>query len=281
MHCVQGNVFYSLGFDDGIRGEIRRVSAGTKGSPLPINDVGRRGNDHSKPGHDKRVYTGGGIILAMAVDADDNLIFTMGNASLKEGAVCLLEMASGGIHIKRSGSKKKCKKKTHHRSAGDDVDETSSTTAGGSSGDDSQSSTELDNTSSGDDFVYTTELGGSWTGDDGSYTTELVSDSSEDDDGLSGTETETESLPDPSDESSTNDDSDTPPTRHKHAMCHGATPLASHLGPFMPGVAVCPVTGDILVARGHTALIRLIRGRGGTFETQVHVLFCTYALAVA
>lgn len=43
--------------------------------------------------------------------------------------------------------------------------------------------------------------------------------------------------------------------------------IATGLGPFLPGVAVCPRTGDVYVARGHTGLTR-VRKTGG-FETKV------------
>ncbi|CBJ28938.1 NHL repeat-containing protein [Ectocarpus siliculosus] len=44
-----------------------------------------------------------------------------------------------------------------------------------------------------------------------------------------------------------------------------AVSLAAGLGPFLPGVAVCPVTGDVYVTRGHTGIARLVKGTDGSF----------------
>lgn len=45
--------------------------------------------------------------------------------------------------------------------------------------------------------------------------------------------------------------------------------LAGGLGPFLPGVAVCPATGDIYVSRGHTGMARLVKDHDGGFSTKV------------
>eukprot|EP00903_Cladosiphon_okamuranus_P013725 g12778.t1 len=45
--------------------------------------------------------------------------------------------------------------------------------------------------------------------------------------------------------------------------------LANGLGPFLPGVAVCPVSEDIYVSRGHTGITRLVKDTDGGFSTKV------------
>lgn len=119
--------------------------------------------------NDTLTYTGTGVILAMAVDADDNLIFTMEDAPTVSGGVFFLQMEQGG--------------RTSHDS--DDLGDGISEPAG------------------------------------------LNSESSP------------------------------------------AVALAVDLGPFLPGVAVCPATGDIYVTRGHTGMARLVKGVNGDFGTKV------------
>lgn len=49
-----------------------------------------------------------------------------------------------------------------------------------------------------------------------------------------------------------------------------AVALAAGLGPFLPGVAVCPITGDVYVTMGHTGVARLVKGTtGDLFSTKV------------
>lgn len=135
---------------------IRRVTPPSS-TPAPHDAVG--GPQH---GEDVLVYTGTGVILAMAVDADDNLVFSMEDAHAVSGGVFMLPI-------------------------------------------------------------------------------------SQDEDGELGGGGE--------------------------ASLDGATApavlLAGGLGPFLPGVAVCPATGDIYVSRGHSGIARLVKGADGGFSTKV------------
>ena len=119
-------------------------------------------------GEDALVYTGTGVILAMAVDADDNLIFSMEDAATVSGGVYMLQLAP----------------------ARRDEEE---------------------------------ELGGG--GGEASF-----------------------------------DDED---------AAARAVLLAGGLGPFLPGIAVCPVSGDIYLSRGHTGITRLRKDILGGFNTKV------------
>lgn len=136
-------------------------------SSAPTSDTAAGGLEHGED--DTLVYTGTGVILAMAVDANDNLVFSMEDAPAVSGGVYMLKTAPG------------------ERLLSQDEDE---------------------------------ELG------DGGEA----------------------SL----------DDATAP-----------AVLLAGGLGPFMPGVAVCPVSGDIYVSRGHTGIARLVKDADGGFSTKV------------
>lgn len=160
---TQGNTFYTLSFGHGTADTIRRVAAP---SSAPASDTAVGGLEH---GEDVPVYTGTGVILAMAVDADDNLVFSMEDAPAVSGGVYMLKMAPGGVLLLQDEDK---------------------------------------------------DLG-------------------------SGGEA---SL----------DDAAAP-----------AVPVAAGLGPFLPGVAVCPVSGDIFVSRGHTGIARLVKDADGGFSTKV------------
>ncbi|CAM9913185.1 unnamed protein product, partial [Laminaria digitata] len=156
----QGNVFYSLGVEKGVGAAIRRASTGSADASVTtgVNDA--------------LVYMGPGAILALAVDADDNVVFSMDDSFSETGALFLLKMERGAAPV---------------------FEETST----GYSTDDSSTP-------------------GGYSGETGR-----------------------------------------------------AVRLASDLGPFLPGVAVCPVTGDLYVARGHSGLIRLVRNADGSVEQKV------------
>lgn len=120
-------------------------------------------------GEDALVYMATGVILAITVDADDNLVFSMEDAPAVSGGVFMLQMGLGGVLLPQD----------------EDGD-----------------------------------LGG---GGEASF-----------------------------------DDTAAP-----------ALLLAGGLGPFLPGVAVCPVSGDIYVSRGHTGIARLVKDSDGGFGTKV------------
>lgn len=163
----QGNVFYSLGYQRGAGGvdSIRRAAAvGAQFSPRTNNGRGSYAGGSFAGGgfggggfgtqDDELIFTGTGVILAMTVDADENLVFTMDDALAESGGVYRLEMASGGVPAV----------------------------------------------------------------------------------GAPATEADAETL-------------------------------GTDLGPLLPGVAVCPATGDVFVARGHAGLTRILKSGG--FVTQV------------
>ncbi|CAM9705674.1 unnamed protein product [Scytosiphon promiscuus] len=160
----QGNVFYALGTGKGEGDTIRKAAF------LSAFGAGRSDGDIEQH-NDTLVYTGTGVILALAVDADDNLVFTMEDAPTVSGGVFFLRMAPGGVVASRQ--------QTDGAGHG-------SNSAGG---------------------------------------------------GLSA------SAP--------------------------AVALAVDLGPFLPGVAVCPITGDIYVTRGHGGVARLVKGVDGDFSTKM------------
>lgn len=175
---TKGNVFYSLGFPKGIGGTIRRAAST---SDLPTGEVEPGSSTSGSNTEDKLIYQGTGIILALAIDASDNLVFSMGDSLADNGAVCALRMAPGGVPEPQT------RPGVYSDSA----------TGGGLTGDNSASSLE--------------EGGG----------------------------------------------------------CGVAVTLATSLGPFLPGVAVCPVTGDVYVARGHSGLTRVLKETDGAFNTKV------------
>lgn len=152
----------------------------TPPSPSPApgtadDAVGDPPRGHS--GEDVLLYTGTGVILAMAVDADDNLVFSMEDAPAVSGGVFMLRMAPGGVLLLPRD---------------DDAD----AALGGGGGEQAPSS-----------------------------------------DGASSP----------------------------------AVSLAGGLGPFLPGVAVCPATGDVYVSRGHTGIVRLLKDADGGFGNKVRL----------
>ncbi|CAM9717004.1 unnamed protein product, partial [Pylaiella littoralis] len=179
----QGNVFYTLSLGKGRGDTIRRAASPSSASSSGSDD-------------DALVYSGTGIILAMAVDADDNLVFTMEDALAVSGGVYLLRMAPEG-----------------------------------------QEEAHVETTVSADDHGNNNvpEKGGPGSG---SSTGSGFADE----------------LP-----SSTDGDRVAP-----------AVALAAGLGPFLPGVAVCPITGDVYVTMGHTGVARLVKGTtGDLFSTKM------------
>ncbi|CAN0462173.1 unnamed protein product, partial [Ectocarpus sp. 8 AP-2014] len=164
----QGNVFYSVSKGQSAGDAILRAASS---SPSSANTNVDTDNDNNG---DTVVYVGTGIILAMAIDADDNLIFTMEDAPAVSGGVYLLSRRQ--------------------------------INPGGGVGAEDSSGTGV---SRYDSFF------------------EMPS------------ETETAET--------------------------SAVSLAAGLGPFLPGVAVCPVTGDVYVTRGHTGIARLVKGTDGSF----------------
>ena len=182
MYPPQGNVFYSLRPGHGAGGTIRRAAwAPSRSSPdhdgMPKNFA---------QAEDTLIYAGTGGILAMAVDADDNLLFTMADALAVTGGVYTLEMAPGGVVRSREQLE----------------DEESFGIEGDGQGEDTGNSGGVDVTAA------------------------------------------------------------------------PAALVAPGLGPFLPGVAVCPVTGDVYVTRGHTGIARLVKGADGGFSSKVrcHVM---------
>ncbi|CAM9284108.1 unnamed protein product [Hapterophycus canaliculatus] len=167
----QGNVFYALVTGNGKGDTIRKAaSPPAYGASRSDGDVGQD--------LDTITYTGTGVILAIAVDADDNLIFTMEDAPTVSGGIFFLGMAPGG----KVASQQQSRGKSH------------------------------DPDGAGDRLSQPT----------------------------------------------------TPASEYSPAVA-----LAVDLGPFLPGVAVCPVTGDIYVTRGHTGVARLVKGVDGDFSTKV------------
>ncbi|CAM9789975.1 unnamed protein product [Ectocarpus fasciculatus] len=171
----QGNVFYSVSTGHGAGDAILRAASSSSSS---ANTNGDNDNDNGNDDGDTVVYVGTGIILAMAVDADDNLIFTMEDAPAVSGGVFLLSWRQ--------------------------------INAGGGGGAEGPSSIGVPG--------------------DGSYF-ELSSETA--------------------------------------AAETSAVSLAAGLGPFLPGVAVCPVTGDLYVTRGHTGIARLVKGTDGGFSQKM------------
>ncbi|CAN0326968.1 unnamed protein product [Ectocarpus sp. 6 AP-2014] len=164
----QGNVFYSVSKGQSAGNTILRAASSSLSSDNTNVDT-----DNDNDG-DTVVYAGTGIILAMAIDADDNLIFTMEDAPAVSGGVFLLSWRQ--------------------------------INPGGDVGAEDSSGTGV---SMYDPFFEKTS------------------------------ETETAET--------------------------SAVSLAAGLGPFLPGVAVCPVTGDVYVTRGHTGIARLVKGTDGSF----------------
>eukprot|EP00752_Nemacystus_decipiens_P018448 g16538.t2 len=160
----QGNTFYTLSFGHGTADTIRRLPPPS--SAVPAADAAVGALDQ---GEDTLLYTGTGVILAMAVDADDNLVFSMEDAPAVSGGVYMLRMAPGGVLLRRDEGVE--------RGSGDEA-----------------------------------------------------------------------SL----------DDAAAP-----------AVLLEGGLGPFLPGIAVCPISGDLYVSRGHTGIARLVKDKNGGFGTKV------------
>lgn len=165
------------------------LASGLMGSGTAPGSVGGRNDTHDTHGcsGDELIHKGTGVILAIAVNADDDIVFTMNDALGESGGLYVLRMAPGGVP--RGGM--------HSLDSGissSTVDQTDEPSDGGISESDYAS-------------------------------------------GSTG--------------------------------CDEAIPLATGLGPFLPGVAVCPVTGDVYVTSGHTGLTRVIRGANGGFENKV------------
>lgn len=160
-------------------------------SPSSISEPGSEEGAAAADDDDALVYTGTGVILALAVDADDNLVFTMEDVPAINGGVFLLQMAPGGVVLGRE-----------------------------------QGHTEA--TASADDPGHEGDSPSR-----GSHRSRLPSSGDND-------------------------------------QIAPAVALAAGLGPFLPGVAVCPVTGDVYVTRGHTGIARLVKGAASaSFSTKV------------
>lgn len=151
---------------------------------------------------DEIIFTGTGVILAMAIGFDDSLVFTMNNALAETGGVFTLKTAP-------ESEKESAADSEFGFGNGSESDNDATTALGG--------------------LLY-----------DYSHTTPLP-----------GTSTSTAG-------------GDTGP--------EDVIELATGLGPFLPGIATCPVTGDIYVARGHTGLTRVVRGADGNFANKVRRL---------
>lgn len=205
-------MFYSLGSRTAVGGvdSIRRaadVSASTSNDDNGADDGG------------ELVFVGTGAILALAVDADDNIIYSMADGLGQTGRVYTIPMTSGGIPVSISVPSSSSSRSATTNPATDTS--TSSTSpysfkgikvghAGDSSG---------------------TVAAGERKGEGGGE--QEASGSSLADAGAS-------------------------------------LPLGKgdlDLGPFLPGIAVCPATGDVYVARGHAGLTRMMKSDG--FDTQV------------
>lgn len=137
------------------------------------------------------VFQGTGVILALAVDADDNLVFTMDDDSENDvGRVYILPMTSGGQPARASSAASNTDDRLVEKSDADPGGETVNSTGARESA---------------------------------------------------------------------------------KAGIEAAMPLGGRdgikLGAFMPGVAVCPATGDVYVTRGHSGLTRMLKS--DYFETQV------------
>ncbi|CAB1117822.1 unnamed protein product [Ectocarpus sp. CCAP 1310/34] len=168
----QGNVFYSVSKGQGPGDAILWAASSSPSSANNNVDT-----DNNNDG-DTVVYVGTGIILAMAIDADDNLIFTMEDAPAVSGGVFLLSWRQ--------------------------------INPGGGVGAEDSSDTGVSRYDSY--FEMPSETGTAET---------------------------------------------------------SAVSLAAGLGPFLPGVAVCPVTGDVYVTRGHTGIARLVKGTDGSFSQKM------------
>lgn len=166
-------MFYTVSTSQKAGHAILRAASSPRSGADTNNNVDTDNDDG-----DTVVYVGTGIILAMAVDADDNLIFTMEDAPAVSGGVFLLSRRQINV--------------------------------GGSGGADGSSSTAV----SAYDSYFELPL-----------------------------------------------ETDTTKT--------SAVTLAAGLGPFLPGVAVCPVTGDVYVTRGHTGIARLVKEVDGSFSQKV------------
>ncbi len=174
----QGNVFYALSLGHGNNGDtIRRAASSRSLSP----DGGAAEN--LPQGEDVLLYTGTGSILAMTVDAYDDLVFTMVDVPAVSGGVYTLRMAPGGVVRPRD----QLPEGEGGRGQGDGTGGGSDGGRGGGGGD----------------------------------------------------------------------------------AAAPAVALAAHLGPFLPGVAVCPVTGDVYATKGHTGITRLVKGADGGFGRKV------------
>lgn len=147
------------------------------------------------------ILEGTGVILGLAVDADDNLIFSMNNDEADTSTVYFLAMNSQGMPS--SGS----------------LASTATTTT-------------VEDGLRGDSFEPHEGLGSS---------------NDEANNSISGAA-----------------------ATGSGVSIEAAVPLGGEmadLGSFVPGVAVCPVTGDVYVALGHNGLTRMLRSHD--FETQV------------
>lgn len=120
------------------------------------------------------MFRGTGVILALAIDAEDNLVFSMGDDVSKTGGVFILRSSAGDVSKNAE---------------------------------------------------YSSETITSW--------------------------------PDPGESTA----------GRRGPLGHDAVVLGADLGAFLPGVAVCPMTGDIFVARGHAGLTRMLKSDG--FKTKV------------
>ena len=212
--------------EEGVGATIRRTSTGSAES---LYYAGRatgqspfRSGSVASGVEDVLVYTGPGAILALAVDADDNLVFSMDDSFSETGALFSLKMERGGVPV------------FEETSTGYSTDD-SSTSTGSSATTTSSTGAALPGGSTADGPNLTNLADGSSGHYDGGASTSSSSSSSSGYGGRSGR----------------------------------AVPLASDLGPFLPGVAVCPITGDLYVARGHSGLIRLIRKADGSVEHKV------------
>lgn len=238
-------MFYSLAVEEGVGSTIRRASTDSAES---LYYAGRTtGQSPFKSGsvatavEDTLVYTGPGAILALAVDADDNLVFSMDDSFSDTGALFYLKMERGGVPV------------LEETSTGYSTDDSSTPTGTTYTG----SSTSTTTTSS------SVGLPGGGSSADAPNLSNLADRSSGDYDNNSGASSSSPSSSSSSSLSSLSSSSG-------YGVGSGrAVPLASDLGPFLPGVAVCPITGDLYVSRGHAGLVRFIRKADGSFENKV------------
>lgn len=232
-------MFYSLAVEEGVGAAIRRASTRSAES---LYYAGRAtGQSPFKSGsgahgvEDALVYTGPGAILALAVDADDNLVFSMDDSFSDTGALFSLKMERGGVPVIEATSTGYSTDDSSTATGTRAAATTSTSAATGTSS--SSSSVELSVGPTADAPILTNLADGS----SGGYNSGVSSRSSSSLSSSSG----------------------------YGVGSGGAVPLASDLGPFLPGVAVCPITGDLYVARGHAGLIRIIRKADGSFEKKV------------